>query len=1064
ALPLRIERIKVRIRQVDAPATRRTAESTSIAALSDCKSAGQAPIVEVDSGDRPLGNIVLIHGSDDPRVVSRADETIAAFVRDALLQLVDARSPAASPLQTQTSRRATLAASAVVADGLLHCRTAGGRSFELLQSAGGWQLSNGTGVVSARDLGLGFPTPPADSVIDNGPEVADWPGYRQQLTKPDMELPAGSDVVDLDNPARGVQSRLQSIRTSLAESDELEQRCGELDGTLQDLRSQRARAVELRSAARRKLRRIAELRPVQFHLQQLERWRSQAGDLDELRQLPENPGAVLEQLSSRLEALRGHITTREQGVQSLRPAIDGFDERAREMLSREGEIEELLRVAARLPQQETCCQDLYLAIEQLDAALLQHAAEFTDSELSAEETAALTAVDSKALLQAFVPLEEKRTLRAARRAELERHQGRKPEAAPSFPWLSVTSTVAVAATAITLWTTMIPVLVGVSAVAVGTLAFLTTQWWSRRGEAQRRAAAHLSRSVALEAEQRVLDKAIRPIERTIAETLAPLPMRAVLLAEPTRDLMDPIVAAQDAIARRTALQQELDELTEVVAAAHEQVEGVASSLTEWEAGHELRAAQALREGVIDAHEQRARADQARHEETRLVAELVDLRQRQGLLIEERRALQGRLRKVAPGAENACRVVRERHRALRAAEWLEAHLRRDVADLDALRSELSLAASRGEEWLTDDEAVANLTRLTETLDDEMIELDRAIVELRLELEVLDTRPGSDVLRARAGELEKDLSQLTSRRDELRRITTLLADADREFVAEHQPIIVARANEYLWRIAGCAPADLHFLVQTERGELRVKTRNGASTVDPAVLPPARLALRLALIEQLEEPGETLPLLVGDPTSLASEQHRRRALAVLREVSRDRQVFVFCESARVFGLPEVRDFRSDRRVTTSRVAMSTPPQPAEVSEETWFAAWRERLSTLARHFQSRSAAPPPRLTSGHDLAAERDAQATGKAMQLLGRVAERLRSTPPKRQAGENPAVDNPVPRTLDTAAEPSPVDTPLPEPERRSIRTPRQGNWATSRQVHRGRGPRTPRPPARPADDR
>ena len=366
----------------------------------------------VDTGERPLGDIVLVHGgvarpdSAHSDASARLDEVLASFLRQALLQVTDPGSVAtprdAASMDTaqhgsneagpkSPGTPTTNAQNAHV--GTVHCRTGAGRTFELSRRGQQWGLANGTGVVSAEDLGLGFPVPPADSAIVEGPKLDAWPSYRRQLTSPPVEI---SDVsLDIfDAPTSEVEERLQSVRDRLAESDEFEQRRDHLDESLQELRAQRARAVEMRSAARRKLRKIAQLRPVQFHVQQLERWREQAGDLELLLSLPADPGQVLEQLSSRLDALRTHETRRVRSQQELRPVIEAFGMKQLALLSNEAEIVELLEAAARIPERSARVALLEEQIEPLVAAIQAGTAEFVEDDdhvWSPDEEAALLA-------------------------------------------------------------------------------------------------------------------------------------------------------------------------------------------------------------------------------------------------------------------------------------------------------------------------------------------------------------------------------------------------------------------------------------------------------------------------------------------------------------------------------------------------------------------------------------------------------------------------------------------------------------------------------------------------
>jgi uncharacterized protein YhaN len=135
-----------------------------------------------------------------------------------------------------------------------------------------------------------------------------------------------------------------------------------------------------------------------------------------------------------------------------------------------------------------------------------------------------------------------------------------------------------------------------------------------------------------------------------------------------------------------------------------------------------------------------------------------------------------------------------------------------------------------------------------------------------------------------------------RDRLFVLARLLEHAEAAFREAHQPDLLRRAERHLDRITG----GRYTRILTGRGEdanalhLHAKHLPRPTLVDSPLSTGTReqvyLALRLAIVDHLDEGKETLPLLLDEILVNWDPGRRRRVLDLLRELAHDRQIFLF------------------------------------------------------------------------------------------------------------------------------------------------------------------------------
>lgn len=244
----------------------------------------------------------------------------------------------------------------------------------------------------------------------------------------------------------------------------------------------------------------------------------------------------------------------------------------------------------------------------------------------------------------------------------------------------------------------------------------------------------------------------------------------------------------------------------------------------------------------------------------------------------------------PGAFQAWRRAREERVALdEARKGLAARVVEAGFDFEALAERAgdvdpeARAEARGR-------ATAERARLEEER--------KALLEERGELtQVLkgvESEAGVAELADRERELEEEVAAATRRHDRLRLLGVLLAEADRAWRADHEPDVLKRAGEHLCAFTGGRYVRLG--TDEVGGQRRLEVFDPAGNVRPVDAPLSRgtrdqvhLALRLALIDHLDEGGERLPLVLDEVLVHWDAERRAQLHAALAEVAKTRQVFV-------------------------------------------------------------------------------------------------------------------------------------------------------------------------------
>lgn len=720
-------------------------------------------------------------------------------------------------------------------------------------------------------------------------------------------LPARQIVAELEQaagelwrPTRRGNQRIRDIQNTVLELRERRRSSGERDRALREmvieldrLRDELKVARRERHVARLAVDRIQALMPIRNQLRRIAALEEDAGPPDALAGLPADPLADLIARRRRvedLEARRSGIRGERAEPEAAMAALDGG---TRRILHRSAEISALVARAAsmrgdraRLAGLEQEIRDLSRRLDTQSAAILTHG---WSDDLEAAVSALPMAEVRERVRRTRAAADEARVLEAAYRREAVQPLG------PIAP-ASLTGSLAVLLPGILLLAYgvmgggVLATAVGSAASAVG-VAFLAL-WLRARGRDATLASPDEEVTRRTRA-ARTLDAA----RSACAELLAALPVAPGLLDDPDEGLVVGLERLQEVLRDRTDRLGAARALQEAMAAAAADTRALAAEISLDEA-HEADAAvhlleRALRraEGVDQA------ATAAERELRRLDREEERLRRDAQAERAELAALERLLTEAGAGdVDRGARILRDRIQARSRADQLEDELERAHPDLEELRGRIREAEQVGDSWTVDDDDLARRKARVEELTERVEALATRAEALDRDVAHLQDGETVDAVDGEIASLQQEEGVLLRERDRLWVMAQVLKEADRRFREEHQPDLLRRAGSHMSALTGGRYDRI--VVDESAGSGRFQLAGPAlphavplaHPISTGTLEQAYLALRLAIVDHLDQGLEKLPLFVDEVLVNWDERRRRRGIELLGALSQHRQIFVF------------------------------------------------------------------------------------------------------------------------------------------------------------------------------
>ncbi len=698
-----------------------------------------------------------------------------------------------------------------------------------------------------------------------------------------------AEAVDRDALLRGQQDRLGRVQALLEEHREA--------------------LVEAEAT----LARIRTLTPLAGRLHRMDQARERAGVPALLDRLPPDPPARLRELEEGLRAAEARV-----------------EEVAAELDSREGEVPHEDPVDQRLLARRDRAWALTLETEVVRDWEARRAQASTRLETVEVEVARLgeelfgapsAPVPARAVLS--LPTSEL-TDRIRDRDEAERRRGEAEErllAARAVPLAPEAPSAAPLSVQGLLVAGLVLLLVGgglVASARVGVGAVLLAAglvvagqgWLLRSGWARDRDRSREARKAqeeelqALGAREAELADRVTGLEGEIRTLLGDLPLRPERSERPREGLVGELGRLQELFRRRETVRGELQELERGVRETEARLARLLREVEGLTLPDDLLRALPLLGDRIRAADERARA---RHEALREVerdrGELSRLRREaeaRGKALEEFRR---HLSDLVPGlrGDAAAQEAARRLAARQDARRLLRELEEEAGDVEELRTRVaelaremaSLAGGEGE----DPERIRiSLEARVEELRRELEEHREEAGQLQAEIRNLATEETVDVVEGALAEWTEERASLRKERDRLWLLARAVRVAEQRYREAHQPELTRRAGRYLDRFTSGRYSRIVLGDEDDPDTLLLHAahlpghRPVAEPLSTGTRDQVFLALRLAVVDQMDREGNRLPLLLDEVLVNWDGERRTRALELLGEVAGQRQVFLF------------------------------------------------------------------------------------------------------------------------------------------------------------------------------
>lgn len=682
----------------------------------------------------------------------------------------------------------------------------------------------------------------------------------------------------LDEAIREVARRRPQVRAEEAARREAATRLTEIREVLRSAKSER-------EADRALLERIRTLLPIRAELARIAHLRGAAGPPARLEGLPVDPAAELERLEESVgEAQEAVRRAREERASTARDA---------EMMRAEddavlAEAEAIERLRALSATTHGQLGRLGAATQEL-RSIERRLGEEVDRLpwLDDPRPDAVVAMRPTALAEAYGEWIER--ARAPIGAEPPT-----PAAAPAAPAAAlVVVGVAMLLSGLLAMLGVSP-FDAVSPVAVGLPGAIVTALgvWVARA-ARQTADDHRTRTTAAAESRRVALEAREEARKRVTRLLEPVGLQVG--ASPDPELLHRVDRARHLMRDRDDLQREVAQLqAEVDSVAEEaarlgRIVGIPAALDA--AGTSAL----LQDRLADLRDREAAARRAAERLPALDQALAEAEDALRIRVARRAELQNRLAAFADDPLRAAREAGTALEAYREAERRQDALRSEHPQLDRRIAELQAAEEQGEAWLDEPDPVGSLSREVEQRSEDI----EKWVALEKELEGR-ARPRPD--DATLDELEGELQRLRQERIDVRQahdrlwiLSHLVDRADQEIRDTHQPVILRRAGAHLSDLTagrydrlGIAPDRTRTLLVSgpaASGEIEVGPPLSTGTQEQIFV-----ALRLALVDQLDDDNVKLPLVLDEVLVNWDADRRGRGLDLLQATAGHRQIFLF------------------------------------------------------------------------------------------------------------------------------------------------------------------------------
>ncbi len=241
-----------------------------------------------------------------------------------------------------------------------------------------------------------------------------------------------------------------------------------------------------------------------------------------------------------------------------------------------------------------------------------------------------------------------------------------------------------------------------------------------------------------------------------------------------------------------------------------------------------------------------------------------------------------------------RILGERRKAARQADQYEETLNQEYPMWRDMMEEVEAIRAEEDALVFSDEDIVRIESRLEQIEEEIKAVVARRVERNKDIERLQSEPSVDSYEGESILLGQRMDELKERRDRLQLLANVLKKADQQFRLKHQPEVIRLAGEYLSHVTEGRYTRLG--IDEETGQLLVYARDSSTSFK--VAPPLSqgtcdqvfLAIRLAIIDHLDDGKERLPVFLDEVFVNWDESRRKNVYGILKRMSEKRQIFMF------------------------------------------------------------------------------------------------------------------------------------------------------------------------------
>lgn len=696
--------------------------------------------------------------------------------------------------------------------------------------------------------------------------------------------------------ARQLQDRLAELRRARQSARDNDRDIRQKADKLAKVRS---RLTEIRERERPPLKAFLErartLKPIRDQLRRIEALEAEAGDLNDLEQFPSNPHQALADLEAQQETLRDEIEELHEEKRRHEEEIEAYTDADRAIVERRQQVNRLAQDVGAIMTASPRLERVQSQIEQLERQRGDVGRElFADpSTVDDDEVLAFPLGELRQRLDRY--LEQANTVETSR-YDVRSRESTKPPSVPGPPWaplipvgIGTVGTVWGLVSSDQLWILIVGATVTIAGISwLGVQAVLRS-WHQRHAAALAEARESTERA----------ERDAESLRQAVAELISDLDVAPAHIDSPSSELVHRLERYQEHTGNLASARSEEAALTRQIDEAEGRLQRLQDQLGMDLPDDFAASVHELKEALATSERRKTLADQATEGMPGLETKIDDLQSELEDTETEHEDLVRRLKDVGTGdLEAGIDTVERRMAARDRADGLREELVRAHPDLDEKRQRIREAEESGEDWTTDEEAQVRADDRLEKLNGEETDLVSQESALTSELNSLASEPTPDQIEGEIAAVEEELTEVCRQRDRLCLLAQVVRQADKRFREEHQPDLLRRAGSHLATITGGRYDRLFVPEDATEGQGQLYIRSPETgrevPVDEPISTGTRdqiyFALRLAIIDHLDEGQERLPLFVDEALVNWDAERLERGVDLLRQTSRHRQIFVF------------------------------------------------------------------------------------------------------------------------------------------------------------------------------